>query len=164
MKSKPFTPLDFCEDAINKKHFLEMQWLELCAMLKEIRDKDLFAGRWDTFEDFLTDPAMGMDKGTASKMINIHEKLTLEYKVKPTMIANAGGWSKVAELLPTVKNKEDAEAWLAKAAVLSKSDLRKEIKEEKTGIQMSKCRHRNSYKVVMCCCRDCGGKEIEKYL
>lgn len=143
-------PLEFCEETISKKHVLEMGYLELCARLKEIRDKELFKGRWENFEDFLNDPSMDMDKGTASKMISIHEKLILEYKIKPTIIANAGGWSKVAELLPIIESKKDAEEWLAKSAILSKSDLRKEIHEQKTGIKMSNCKHEDYYMVKIC--------------
>lgn len=152
--------LNFCEDTISKKHILELGWLELCSRLKEIRDKELYKGRWENFEDFLNDPAMDMDKGTASKMITIHEKMILEYKIKPTIIANAGGWSKVAELLPVIDSKEDAEEWLSKAAVLSKSDLRKEVHEQKSGIKMSECAHKDYYLVKIC--RKCGDK-IEEH-
>lgn len=154
--------LEYCEDTISKKHVLELGWIELCGRLKEIRDNALYNGRWDSFEDFLNDPQMGMDKSTASKMITIHEKLVVEYKIKPTVMANAGGWSKVAELLPAITDKKSAEEWLSKASSLSKSDLRKEVQEEKGG--GIGCKHKNTYKVVMCCCRDCNNKEVEKYL
>ncbi len=152
--------LDFCEETISRKHILELGWIEFCGRLKEIRDKALYTGRWDSFEDFLTDPQMAMDKGTASKMITIHEKLILEYKIKPTMIANAGGWSKVAECLPAISDKKSAEEWLSKASSLSKSDLRKEIKENKTGIRMSNCEHNDFYLIKIC--RKCGDK-IEEH-
>lgn len=163
MKKETVKNLDFCNETISKKHVLEMGWLELCARLKEIRDNKLYEGRWENFEDFLNDPSMDMDKGTASKMITIHEKLITEYQIKPVVIANAGGWSKVAELLPVINNKKDAEEWLSKSSVLSKNDLRKEIKEKK-GKGGIGCQHPNSYKVVMCCCKNCDYKEVEKYL
>lgn len=160
MKNKSVESLNFCEETISKKHVLELGWLDLCKRLKEIRDGRLYEGRWDSFEDFLTDPAMGMDKGTASKMITIHEKLVVQYKVKPTIIANAGGWSKVAECLPVIKDKASAEDWLSKALHLSKSDLRKEIQEDKTGIKMVDCKHKDFYMVKIC--RKCGDK-IEEH-
>lgn len=163
MQNKPFNNIDFCEDAISKKHLMEIQWLELCAMLKEIRDGALYEGRWDSFEDFLQDPQMGLDKASASKMITIHEKFVLEYKMSPARIANVGGWSKVAEILPAVKDKKSAEEWMDKATSLSKTDLRKEVKEERNPDSIA-CKHKDSYKVVMCCCRQCGNKEVEKYL
>lgn len=152
--------IDFCEETINKKHLLEVGFLELFSRLKEIRDKELYKGRWENFEDFLQDPQMGLDKGTASKMITIHERFIIEYKISPAKIANVGGWSKIAEILPVVKNKKSAEEWIEKATSLSKSDLRKEVKEEKTGMDMSKCKHKNYYIVKIC--RDCGDK-IEEH-
>lgn len=155
--------LNFCEETINKKKLLEVGWLELCARLKEIRDKEMYKGRWENFEDFLQDPQMGLDKGTASKMITIHEKFIVEYKMSPERIANVGGWSKIAEILPAVKNKKSAEDWIDKASSLSKSDLRKEVQEERTPDSIG-CKHKNEYKVVMVCCKDCGNKEVEKYL
>ena len=157
------TNIDFCEETITKKHLLEVGWIELCGRLKEIRDNGLYEGRWDTFEDFLQDPQMGLDKSSASKMITIHEKFIIEYKMSPARIANAGGWSKVAEILPAVKDKESAEKWIDEASSLSKSDLRKQVNEERHPESIG-CKHLNSYRVIMCCCRDCNNKEIEKYL
>ena len=163
MKNKITKNLNICEEAISKKHQLEVGWLELCGMLKNIRDNGLYEGRWDSFEDFLQDPQMGLDKGSASKMITIHEKFVIEYKMSPARIANAGGWSKVAEILPAVKDKKSAEKWLDEAAALSKTDLRKQVNEERHPESIG-CKHKDSYKVVMTCCRGCGNKEVEKYL
>lgn len=151
----------FCEETMLIKLHLEVEWIHFCARLKNIRDKGLWQGRWDSFEDFLSDPVMGMDKSTASKMITIHEKFILEYKVHPNDLAKAGGWSKVAELLPVIMDKASAEEWLSNASVLSKSDLRKEVKEKKDGKGIE-CKHKNHYEIVLQCCRDCGAKEIIK--
>lgn len=158
MRNESIESLNFCEETISKKHVLELAWLELCARLKEIRDGALYHGRWDSFEDFLTDPQMGMDKGTASKMIIIHERLILEYKIKPTVIANAGGWSKVAECMPAIKDKKSAEEWLSKASALSKSDLRKEVKDDKHPESIS-CKHKHTRKLILLVCKDCDYKE-----
>lgn len=163
MINKKLSAIDFCEDTITKKHLIEVGWIELCGRLKEIRDNGLYEGRWDSFEDFLQDPQMGLDKGSASKMITIHEKFIVEYKMSPARIANAGGWSKIAEILPVVKDKQSAEKWIYEASALSKSDLRKEVNQEKNPESIG-CKHKDNYKVVMCCCRECGNKEIEKYL
>ncbi len=160
---KNLQPIDFCEETISKKRILEAGWLELCARLKDIRDKEMYLGRWDNFEDFLADPQMGMDKSTASRMITIHEKLILEYEVNPEKIIRAGGWSKVSELLPVITDKKSAEEWLSNASILSQKDLRKEIKGRDLEGSIS-CKHKNEYKVVMTCCKDCDHKEVEKYL
>ncbi len=161
MSKKLQNKIDYCEETINKKHFLEAGWLELCARLKEIRDKGMYEGRWDSFEDFLSDPQMGMDKSTASRMITIHEKLIIEYEVSPDKIVKAGGWTKVSELLPVIKDKASAEKWLGDASVLSQKDLRKEVRGN--GVDNSiACKHKNTYKITIECCRDCGNKETIK--
>lgn len=157
MKNKSVVSLNFCEETITKKQALEVGWLELCGRLKEIRDKGMWEGRWDSFEDFLHDPQMGLDKGSASKMITIHEKFVIEYKMAPERIANAGGWSKVAEILPAVKDKKSAEEWLSNAASLSKSDLRKAVKEEDG--QGINCKHKHTRKLILTVCLDCDHKE-----
>lgn len=163
MNKQSIKPIDFCEHTIAFKHFIETQWIEFAGQLKTIRDKALYQGRWDSFEDFLADPAMAMDKGTASKMITIHERFVLEYKVPLSKIAQVGGWSKVAEILPAVKDKKSAEKWLSEAASLSKSDLRKQIQEEKDPDSIE-CKHKKITKVVMCTCGECNKKWVEKYL
>ncbi len=154
--------LKFCQETIAKKHSLEIAWIEFAKSLKEIRDGALYKGRWESFEDFLTDPGMAMDKGTASKMITIHEKFIVDFEIEPMKVANAGGWSKVAELLPVIENKKDAEEWLESATSLSKADLRKEVQEKRTGKKGVDHKCTNTYEIVMQCCRDCGSKIVIK--
>lgn len=157
------TPLDFCKATITKKHQLEVLWLEVAARLKEIRDNELWEGQWENFEDFLQDPSMGMDKGTASKMITIHEKLVVEYKMKPQEIAQSGGWSVIAEVLPVISDKESAKEWVERAATLTKNDLRKEVNEARGKITNGiGCKHKDTYTYTTQCCRDCGNKEVIK--
>lgn len=151
--------LAFCRETITRKQALEVSYLILAERLKAIRDEKLYAGGWDNFEQFLEDPAMDMDAPTASKMINIHEKLVLEYKMEPEELASAGGWSKIAECLPVIETKEDAEKWIAKCQVLSKSDLRREITEKKKGVKMIDCAHKDTYQITVC--RGCGVKMEE---
>ncbi len=146
----------YCKETIQSKKNLEIAWLDLASRLKEIRDKELFLGQWDSFEDFLDDPAMAMDKATASKMITIHERLILEYGFQPKELALAGGWSKISEVLPVITDKESAKEWLEQCGVLSKADLRKEVKEARSGISEIDCRHANTYTIEVC--RDCGIK------
>lgn len=155
------TPLEFCERTIGVKHFLETQWIDFCGRLKEIRDRGMYEGRWDSFEDFLNDPMMGMDKSTASRMITIHERFIEEYKIEPERLARVGGWTKISEILPVVNDLKSANEWLENAAALSKSDLRKEVAEKRNGKGIE-CKHKDTYQITMQCCRACGNKEVIK--
>ncbi len=163
MKTKSLSPLEVCQAAITKKHTVETLWLELAANLKEIRDDGLWEGRWESFEDFLQDPSMGMDKATASKMITIHEKLVIEYGIPTKEIADGGGWSVIAEVLPVITDVESAKEWVERAASLSKSDLRKEVNEARGKVTNGiGCKHPNVYTYTTQCCRDCGHQEVIK--
>lgn len=148
--------LKFCDETIQKKQSLEIGWLELASNLKEVRDNAFYEGRWESFEDFLADPEMSLDKASANKMIAIHEKLVLTYKIDTQHIANAGGWSKVSEVMPVITDRESAIEWLNQCESLSKDDLRKEVKEARSGVSTKECKHTNTYTIVVC--RDCGLK------
>lgn len=154
--------LKFCEETIAQKKQLEIAWIELAKKLKEIRDEEMYLGRWENFEDFLQDPSMGMDKSTASKMITIYEKLVVGYKMKPEKIAEAGGWSVIAEVLPVITDKESAEEWVDQCAHLSKNDVRKEVQRVRGCDESGDCKHAQTYQITLCCCRKCGNKEIIK--
>lgn len=155
-------PIQFCEETILKKHELERGYLDFCKRLKDIRDFERFKGRWDSFEDFLHDPEMNMDKSTANRMINIYEVFVGEFKIDPEKIIKAGGWAKVSEILPIVQatDKANAEHWLEVSASLSRDDLRREIKSIHNG--QEKCKHKNTFEIVMRVCRDCDHKEVIK--
>lgn len=159
-----YDAIKFCESTIFKKKTLEVGWLDLAGKLQKIRDDQLYDGHWDSFEDFLADPAMNMDKGTASKMITIHEKLVIEYQIPADEIALSGGWSIIAEVLPVINDQESAKEWVARAQTLSKSDLRKEVNEArgKSNGEGIGCKHKDTYTYTTQCCRDCGSKVVIK--
>lgn len=156
MKKKT-NSIDFCKETIERKGALEMGWIDLAARLKEVRDGELYKGHWDSFEDFLNDPQMDMDKGTASKMITIHERLIVDLKIPKQSIVDAGGWSKLSEAMPVINTVEDAIEWIEKASVLSKDDLRKEVNTKRgKDAKVASCKHTDTYTIAVC--RDCGLK------
>lgn len=155
-KSSVEDTIGFCKETITKKHLLETGWIELASRLKEIRDSELYKGGWENFEDFLNDPEMDMDPSQASRIISIHERLVLEHNISPAQIAESAGWAKISEVLPVITDKESAIEWLDKCKVLTKSDLRKEVKVARGGKKEEECAHLNTYTIVVC--RDCGLK------
>jgi hypothetical protein len=148
--------------AFDVKKDIELRYLEMGAVLKEIRD----SGAWeDTYESF-DNPKMHnfiedlrIKKSTANKLIQIYEKLVIDYKIKPEKLLEAGGWSKLAEVLPLVKDKTTADHYVNLAiSARNQKDLRENIREEKTGIIMSECPHNDFY--VLKICRRCGERGI----
>lgn len=146
--------LQYCNQTVELKKTIESSFLSLGERLLHIRDGALFQGQWSTFEMFLEDAKIS--PGTASKLINIYQRFFLEWQFKSDELVQAGGWSVVAALLPVCKTREQAEDWLHKSHVLSRGDLEKEIKELKTGIQMSDCQHDDHYLIRVC--RRCGDR------
>lgn len=147
--------LDFCNETTKLKQNIETAFLTLGERLMKIRDNRLYLGQWETFELYLMDAKIS--PAAASKLINIYNRFFVEWNFPAEKLVEAGGWTVVSTLLPVCKTKEQAEEWMDKALVLSRTDLEKEIKEIKTGIDMSKCDHVDNY--VIRVCRTCGDRE-----
>ncbi len=145
---------DYCQEAIALKKTIETSFLSLGERLARIRDDRLFVGQWETFEIFLEDAKVS--PATASKLINIYQRFYLEWGFKAQSLVDAGGWSVIATLLPVCRTKDEAQNWLQIAQIKSRSDLEKDIKEQKTGIDMSTCSHGDSYSIQVC--RTCGDR------
>lgn len=146
----------FCQATIKIKGDIELNFMGLAERLYRIRALNMFQPTWGSFEEFCLE-LKNMSYPSVMKLIDIHEKFVLTYKFSPARIAEAGGWSKIAECLPAIKTKEDAEKWLEKSTELTREDLRKELKEHSTGIDMRDCAHDDTYTVRIC--RTCGNKE-----
>jgi hypothetical protein len=147
--------LNYCESTIELKSTIENSFLDLGQRLLKIRNENLYLPQWTSFLEYVWE--MKMSEAQASKLINIYQKFVLEYAFPRERLLKAGGWSSLAEVLPMIKSKEDAEYWLEKTEILSRPDLRKEKKEHVTGIQQSDCEHHDTYELRIC--RTCGLKE-----
>lgn len=146
----------FCDDVMGLKKNIEISFLEIGKRLKVIRDDEKFRPYWETFDDYLIE--MRMTKGTASKLINIYEKFVLEFKMAVPLLAEVG-WSPLSEILPVVKTKKDAVHWVKVATDNPLRELRDEIREKRTGIDQSKCRHKEGW-VTIRICKVCKLKEV----
>lgn len=146
--------LEYCKDALTLKTSLEEGFLRLGEYLLNIKEKSLYEPNWASWEEYSIE--LKMSQNSINKLIQIYQTLVLNHGIPEKKIVDAGGWSVIADLLPVIKSKEDAEEWLTKAKELTREDLRKELTEEKTGLPMKDCRHRNTYTIVVC--RDCGIK------
>ena len=114
----------------------------------------MFEEQWDDFYIFLEE--MNMSEGTASKLINIYKTFVVQYQIKNERLIEAGGWTKLAVILPLIHSQEDAEKWVGDSCVLTVRDLTKEVREQRSGIAMKDCKHENTFQIT--CCHDCGDK------
>lgn len=152
MSKQQLQTYNFCQDTIKLRQKLEIGFLELGGRLHEIKEKQLYLNSWECFEDYLVE--LKMSQPTASRLINIFKVFVLQYRFEHLQLAQVGGWSLLAEILPFATSKAEAEVWVSKAALLSQTDLRRELKEAKTGLSMADCKHKDCYQISIC--SDCG--------
>lgn len=146
---------EFCRDTLEFKNAIEENFLELGKRLMKIRDEELYEPNWENFASFLHE--MKLSESVGSRLISIYSKFVLEFKIAPAKVAQAGGWASVSELLPILKEgtKKEAESWLNKASTLTKADLRKEVEEARTGVEMKDCEHGETLLFKRCVdCKD----------
>lgn len=122
---------DYCQETLRIKQSLELHFLELGKRLFEIREGKLFEPYWDSFTEYLME--MRLDATKASRLVNIYKTFVLKYEIEPQKLADAGGWSVLAEVLPMVKDKESADEWVEKATLHPQHELRDEIRESRDG-------------------------------
>lgn len=145
---------DYCQETLQLKNGLELSYLDLAQRLHKIQLNKMYLPNFDTFDDFLDE--IKVSRATASKMINIWLTFVVKYRIDTRRLADAGGWSVVAEILPYATSKTAAVDWLVKAKVNRRRDLRKLLTEEKTGIIMSTCKHVTTVTITFKRCEDCG--------
>lgn len=147
---------DYCEETIALKYRLELSYLEFAERLYKISRDRLYLPNYDSFPEFLEE--LKISGGSASKLINVWVKFVMEFKVSKKVLSESGGWTKAAEILPYADSRQSAEDWLMRAKTLGRSDLRKMIKEAKTGILMGECPHpKNQVETITFCkCGRCG--------
>lgn len=139
----------FCQETIERLNQIESDYLARAEDLHRIRSLSLYRPSWDTFEEFCME-LKSLKYKSIMKLIGIYETFVLQYKIAPARITQAGGWSSVAEILPVVKNKKDAEEWLTVAETSTRQHLRQHIQEAETGKDMRKCAHKNAYVIHVC--------------
>lgn len=152
---------NFCQETIKLKNKIENSFLDLSARLKKIRDEEMWQGSYEDFADYC-ESGLKMDKTSAYKLIQIYEVLVLKYKVEPVRLAEIG-WSRLSMVVPLVDPESTTAAKVNKmideaASARSRSELKKTFRQEKTGIDPTKCPHPadDCYNVTMTCCRRCG--------
>lgn len=149
--------LDYCNQTIYLKKNIEKNFLVLGENLKNIRDARLYYPQWEDFETYCWE--LDLSEPTASKLINIYEIFVLACGITSDRLASSKGWSSLAEALPLIKSKEDAERYLHLRDTLRAKDYRDTIRAEKKGQPIELCSHSNS--ILIRWCKTCGYKHQE---
>lgn len=142
------TNYDYCLETIGLKGELELSYLDLASRLHKIQLNKMYEPNYESFDEFLEE--IKISRATASKLVNIWRLFVIKFKIKPKVLAGAGGWSVVAEILPLAESKKKAEELLFMASETRRKDLRKNLHELKTGVEMSKCNHADKKLTFVC--------------
>lgn len=154
MNHLPADNLKYCNDALALRESIENDFLVLGEYLYNIREHNLFEPQWSSFVEFCFE--LRMSQSNINRLIQIHERFVLEYGFKREEITRAGA-SLLSDIMPAISTRKQAVKWLEKATLLTRQDLRKELTEFKTGIQMKDCKHKDTYTVEIC--RNCGERK-----
>jgi len=128
----------------NAKRNLAQNYLMLGKLLSTVKQEELYTiGDYDTFDAYLADPSISMSYATASRLINCYEIFVEHYKLDTDELKLID-FSKVAELLPIVKNLdlpvEEVTHLLKRANDMTIRDLRI-YKKELAGVDVEHCQH-----------------------
>jgi hypothetical protein len=138
------TEREYCQETIN---LYRGSMVNIAERLWYIRSKELWGGMWSSWEEFLEE--VGMKKGTASKLCSLYERMVIELKF-PSETLHIAPWTNLYTALPMMTNKENAELALAKAKVLTGSELSQECYEHRHG---KECPHERTS--LLRHCLDC---------
>ena len=148
---------NFCKSALLVKRDIEFSFLQLGEMLHRIKKESLFEAGWSSWEEY--EMELKMSSATISKIMRIYEIFVLRYSFTPKLLAEAGGWSMVAEILPVISEttpRQRVEELLDNCINQSRTDVRRTIQEARSGIEMKDCKH-DFYTIRVC--RICGLRE-----
>lgn len=138
----------FCEETIKMFAQAQFMFIVLGKRLQDIRDNHRYAPQYGSFREFCLE-MNEMSISQISRLIGIHEKFVLGAGIDEQELGEAG-WTKLAMTLPFVRTNDEAQYWAGQAKEQTKSGLSKMIKELKTGVDMAKCQHKDTYLLKVC--------------
>jgi hypothetical protein len=119
-----------CNRAILKaKEDIGKNLFILGAALKIVRDQELYKESCETFLEYLGQPEISLARATVYKAIKCYEVFSDKYLAQVTGV----DMDKLAMITGMAKKctPEEFEEWISKARLLSRSDLRDEIRRAK---------------------------------
>ena len=144
----------FCEQTRMLKDKTEIACLELGKRLLYIKDNNLAESQYGGFDLYLDD--IKIKRSTADHMMRVYKRFCIEFTIPMETVAEAGGYTRVYELLPIAKTRETALQALESAKHLpSRESIKKMVKEELNDPQVNTCIHEETFVIKVCkCCNE----------
>jgi hypothetical protein len=119
--------LKYIEKINRCKQFISRHLLLLGHLLNEIKEKEIYLERYQTFEEFLGSPEVSISRSTAYKAMAV-SRFVLENKIRNEEIEEIDP-DKVYRIIRVSEKDKNVGEWLEKAKTLSRSDLALEVRE-----------------------------------
>lgn len=147
----------YCEDTKTLYNRLGLGFLELAKRLCLIKANNLAEGQYGGFLLYLDD--MKLKQVTATHMMRVYQRFCLDFGISEADVIQAGGYTRLYELLPLAKTKEKALEVLEHAKSLpSRESIKQYVKEAMTGeFDTVDCAHEDTF--LLRICKGCGHKE-----
>ncbi len=148
--------LKYCEQTRSLYSKINVAYLELGKRLIKIKNENLAESQYGGFDIFLSE--IGIKKSTSEHLMRVYQKFVLDYGIKEESIVEAGGYTRVYELLPLARTKEEAIEVLEHAKTLPSRESIKSYVKEAMGKTTTACNHEEVYILEVCKC--CNGKVL----
>jgi hypothetical protein len=119
----------FLRETVDLVRQIETRFLELGARLFRIREKELWKGTYDSYQEFLD--VARISPGNASILASIHRHYVVEGNISPEKLAGIG-YSNLYEAIPLIE-REGVKAAVTKAETLTRSEIKDEVRDVKHG-------------------------------
>lgn len=124
------TNTEYLRDTVDLVKQIETRFLELGARLHKIKEKQLWVGDYDSYQEFLD--AAHINPGHASILTKIHQYYVVEGKAQFKQLGNIG-YSNLYEAIPLIE-KEGVDVAITKAATLTRAEIKDEVRDVKHGV------------------------------
>jgi len=122
-------PVEYVRETIDLVKQIETRFLELGARLYHIREKQLWAGTYETYTEFLD--SARINTTMASMLYAIHKTYIIEGGKKPSELAGIG-YSNLYKAIPLIEER-GINKTITAAATLARDEIEDEVREKKHG-------------------------------
>lgn len=149
----------FCEETKILKQRIEKGGLELAKRLCFIKQNNLAEGQYGGFDLYLDE--IKLKKATADHMMRVYQRFCMDFGIDEATVVEAGGYTRLYELLPLAKTKETAlEALQIASQLESRESIKAMVKKQMAGgEEIPDCAHEESECFYLRVCKACGLKE-----
>ncbi len=137
------TPANFLRETVDLVRQIETRFLELGARLFHIQSKELWKDSYETYNEFLE--TAKISPGNASMLAAVHKAYHLEGGMTHAKLSKTG-YSNLYAAIPLIE-KDGVEKAVEKAQLLTRSELKEEVRERKHGA----CQHQQTITICAGC-------------